>query len=285
MYHQIVGEQFKLPEELDFDIVFPATLVEDKKYLFNVNTGKYLDVVGCSLAQGCVSHPEFYSKVYKTLIENMSEDDKKDMLIRFRSANRGCWSTMEVHFPNVKSEISNDKFSTTTYLRGISTHGINGCLSNQFFWGLIDMFCTNGLISGEFEKVRRKNTSGFRILNFVDEIRSAKEQFVIETKRLHQWANTKVYNLDVENVLKKLMPERKAENMYLLFLQEASQRGQNMFALQSAFTNYATYADERNGFTLRQTKNVSDTAHKSMWAREMEVSKWLSSKEVKELGS
>jgi len=238
---------FKLPEVLDFDIKFEDTRVRDKKYLVNANEGYALDVVGHSLARGCISHPEFYSKVGGTIVENLSEEDKEGMFTIFKSAQRGCWSAMEVHFPSVKSDISNDKFETTTYLRGVSTHGINGCLSNQFFWGLIDMFCTNGQISGEYERVRRKNTSGFRILSFVDEIRSAKEQFLTETKRLQSWANTKVNNFDVKYVLEKLMSDKKAENMMVLFVQEAKERGRNMFALQSAFTNYATYADERNG--------------------------------------
>jgi len=285
MYQKTFGESLTLPEDLDFLIRFEDTRVSNKKYLINENTGNALDVVGDSLAKGCPSHPEFYTAVHRTLVENLSEEDKKDMFTSFKSAQKGCWSAMEVHFPSIKSDISNDKFKTTTYLRGVSTHGLNGCLSNQFFWGLIDMFCTNGQISGEYERVRRKNTSGFRILSFVDEIRSAKEQFLTETKRLQSWANTKVNNFDVKYVLEKLMSDKKAENMMVLFLQEANERGRNMFALQSAFTNYATYADERNGFTLRQTKNVSDTAHKSLWGREMEVSKWLSSKEFQGLAS
>jgi hypothetical protein len=44
--------------------------------------------------------------------------------------------------------------------------------------------------------------------------------------------------------------------------------------LYSAFTNYASYADERNGFSLKNTGN--DTQAVSMWGREQEVSKWVS---------
>jgi len=51
--------------------------------------------------------------------------------------------------------------------------------------------------------------------------------------------------------------------------------------LYSAFTNYATYADERNGFNLRNTGN--DTQAISMWSREQEVSKWVSDSKFIEL--
>ena len=49
----------------------------------------------------------------------------------------------------------------------------------------------------------------------------------------------------------------------------------------SAFTNYSSYADERNGFNLKNMGN--DTESLSMWNREQEVSKWISSNEFKKL--
>jgi heme-degrading monooxygenase HmoA len=82
----------------------------------------------------------------------------------------------------------------------------------------------------------------------------------------------------LESVIKS---ERKAEKMYSLYNVEASTRGHNAFALYSAFTNYASYADERNGFNLRNTGN--DTNSVSMWLREQEVTKWVSSPQFKEL--
>jgi len=65
--------------------------------------------------------------------------------------------------------------------------------------------------------------------------------------------------------------------MLPLVQQEVSKRGRNVFALYSAFTNYASYADERNGFNLRNTGK--DTASQSMWSREQEVTKWISTPE------
>ena len=69
--------------------------------------------------------------------------------------------------------------------------------------------------------------------------------------------------------------------MLPLVPQEVSKRGRNVFALYSAFTNYASYADERNGFNLRNTGN--DTQSQSMWAREHEVTKWIATPEFKKL--
>jgi len=71
------------------------------------------------------------------------------------------------------------------------------------------------------------------------------------------------------------------EKMFGLYNQEASVRGQNVWALYSAFTNYASYADERNGFNLRDTGK--DTNAVSMFTREHKVSQWIESKQFKEL--
>jgi len=53
--------------------------------------------------------------------------------------------------------------------------------------------------------------------------------------------------------------------------------------LYSAFTNYASYADERNGFNLRNTGN--DTEAQSMWAREQEVAKWIDSPQFQQVAA
>ena len=69
--------------------------------------------------------------------------------------------------------------------------------------------------------------------------------------------------------------------MYSLYNQEVSQRGRNLWSLYSAFTNYATYADERNGFMQRNTGN--DTQAISMFKREIEVASWIDTSQFKSL--
>ena len=55
-------------------------------------------------------------------------------------------------------------------------HGVDGSMSNQVFFGAIDFFCTNGQIRGEYDKVRRKNTSRFSIDTFINELQNAKQR-------------------------------------------------------------------------------------------------------------
>ena len=83
-------------------------------------------------------------------------------------------------------------------LREIALHGIDGSCSNQVFFGGIDFFCTNGQISGDWDKVRRKNTSGFVLERFIDELRVAKVAFYKHGERLQGWADTRTGTHEVQ---------------------------------------------------------------------------------------
>ena len=172
-------------------------------------------------------------------------------------------------------DISTDKFETEIGNRIISLHGIDGSCSNQVFFGAIDFFCTNGMITGDHDKVRKKNTSNFSMESFIYELNRARTDFYQQAQQMQVWAHTDLKYVDVSSLLDDMLgSKRKSEKMYSLYMQEASTRGHNKFALYSAMTNYATYADERNGFNLKNTGN--DTQAMSMWSREQEVSKWVS---------
>ena len=98
------------------------------------------------------------------------------------------------------------------------------------------------------------------------------------------WADTDLKYVNIQSLLEDMITsKRKSEKMYELYCHEASQRGHNKWALYSAFTNYASYADERNGFSLRNTGN--DTQAISMFSREQEVSKWICDKKFTTLGA
>jgi hypothetical protein len=199
----------------------------------------------------------------------------EDAKYSFRTARNGAWAMLDITLPNVTMDISTDKFETEIGNRIISLHGIDGSCSNQVYFGAIDYFCTNGMITGDHDKVRKKNTSNFSMESFIYELNRARTDFYTQAQQMQVWAHTDLKYVDVSSLLDDMLgSKRKSEKMYSLYMQEASTRGHNKFALYSAMTNYATYADERNGFNLKNTGN--DTQAISMWSREQEVSKWIS---------
>jgi hypothetical protein len=269
-----------LPENLNFDVAFEPTKVEDKKYVINSDTGEYIGVVGNSF--NCATHGDFFEGVHNTMTETLGEEECNGMNINWKVARKNAWALMDMTLPNVTAKVVTDRHETTIAQRVIALHGIDGSCSNTVFFGAIDFFCTNGMIRGEHDKIRRKNTSNFSMDRFIRDLNESKQSFYAQSERLQHWANINLSTVDIKALLEKIMKsERAADKMFTLYNQEVGVRGRNAFALYSAFTNYATYADERNGFQLRNTGN--DTQAVSMFQREHKVSQWIETPAFKEL--
>ena len=270
-----------IPENLDFDVRFEPTKVDDKKYVINATTDEYIGIVGNGFT--CASHGDFFRDVMTTATESLSEYDMAGADIKWRDAHKNGWAMMDMTLPNVNAKIITDKHETTVAQRIIALHGVNGTCSNVTIFGAIDFFCLNGQIRGRHDKVLRKNTSNFSLDSFISELEKSQQDFTAQTEQMQRWANTSLAHVDVKSMLEKLMKsERKAEKMNILYNQEVATRGRNLWSLYSAFTNYATYADERNGFKQRNTGG--DTQAKSLFLREVEVAQWVDSPVFKSVG-
>ena len=269
-----------MPTKLDFGVQFEPTKVQDKKYVINDVTGEYLGVVGHNFS--CADHRPFFQGVEDAMTENLDNSQLDDAKVVWRSARNNSWGMMDITLPNVQRTIVSDKHQTTVNQRFIALHAIDGSCSNQVYYGAIDTFCTNGMITGDYDKVRRKNSSNFSMDRFIDELKNSRRDFDTQMDTFQQWAFSPIGKFDIKAMLDSLMgSESKSEKMYTLYNQEVSKRGKTVFALYSAFTNYATYADERNGFRMRNTGN--DTQAQTMWLREQEVAKWIASPQFKQL--
>lgn len=265
---------FDIPMNLDFDVAFEETKMSDHKYVVNETTGDYLGIVGSGFT--CASHGDFYRGVIDTVTQELTPEEISGASAHWSTARGGAWAMLDITLPNMRAIIGTACHTTEIGNRIVSLHGIDGSCSNQVFFGAIDFFCTNGCISGDWDKIRRKNTSGFSLTSFINELSRSRDDFYDQAAKMQVWANTSLRLVDVGSLLEEMIKsERKAKKMYELYMEEAATRGHNKWALYSAFTNYASYADERNGFKLRNTGK--DTKAISMWSREQEVSNWTSS--------
>ena len=74
-----------IPENLDFDVRFEPTKVEDKKYVINFsNTDEYIGIVGNGFT--CASHGDFFRDVINTTTDKLSAYDMLDAEISWRCA-------------------------------------------------------------------------------------------------------------------------------------------------------------------------------------------------------
>ena len=282
MPYDVLPNITQVPHNLEFDVEYEATKVHDKKYVINNDTGEYLGIVGDGFK--CASHKDFFEGVQNVMGDNIS-DAMTDTKVTWRTARNNAWAMMDITLPKVTTTIETDKHSTKIGQRVIALHGVDGSCSNQVFFGAIDFFCTNGMITGEYDKVRRKNTSNFCMDRYIQELNQSSVDFYKQAAMLQAWATKELPTYSTKGWIDFLSTitksDQKAKKMIHLVQQEVSKRGRNVFALYSAFTNYASYADERNGFNLRNTGK--DTVSQSMWAREHEVTKWISTPEFKQL--
>ena len=268
-----------IPENLEFEVGFESTKMKDKSYVINENTGEYIGIVGSTFT--CESHGNFFRKVIDTTTETLSPYQMEGANIRWKSAHQNGWAMMDMQLPNMSTVITNDFHKTKILKRIIALHGVNGTCSNIAIFGAIDFFCTNGMITGDHNKVMRKNTINFNLDLFAAELKDSEEDFVSQGTKLQKMMTTPI-TINVRDFLVDLMKsERNADKMNILYNQEVTNRGRNVFALYSAFTNYASYADEQNGFTLRNTGQ--DTAAERMFKREVEVANWIESDKFKSL--
>lgn len=271
-----------VPENLNFPVVFEQTKFDKSKYVINGNTGEYLGIVGHKF--NCASHGDFFTKAHNAVSKTLGEEYCNNMNIHYKTARNNAWAMMDMVMPNVLRKIVTDKHSTTIAPRLIALHGIDGSCSNMVFFGAIDFFCTNGMVTGDYDKIKKKNTANFSLDLFIKELETSVNDFYATADKFQGWAETSLMTVDVKALLESIIKsDRKAEKMYGLYNQEVSVRGRNVWALYSAFTNYATYADERNGFNLRNTGN--DTQAESMWAREHEVAKWIDSPQFQSIAA
>jgi hypothetical protein len=247
------------------------------KFVINPITGEAMGHVGEGFK--CASHADFFNGVWDQVTENLQGDDIVGAEVRFKSGRMGGFALMDVQFPSISTEIETDTgHKTSIRQRIIALHGVDGKAgSNTTLFGNIDMFCTNGCISGEYSTVRRKNSSQFSLEAFINELRRAKNDFYAESDRLKVFAQTSMQETSVKALLEDIIPSKqKQEKMFELYMQEAEVRGHNKFSLMSAFTNYASHT-LGNGFELRQTANRSETEAITMMNREVEVNQWMSS--------
>jgi hypothetical protein len=280
---QNTSRTIDLPVSLDFEPVFEPSRQARHKYVIDNNTGEVLGHVGHTFK--CASHRKFFEGVWKQVTTNMEASDVADANIRFQSGRNGGFGLMDVRFPSISTKVATDKHQVSISQRIIALHSVDGGAgSNTTLFGAIDGYCLNGMVSGEHSKVLRRNSSNFSMKAFIEQLKTSKQDFYEASEQLKVFAATKLTDDTVKRLLDSLLSpnkdpqtnrEHKSDKMYSLYQSEAEVRGKNKFALLSAFTNYSTYADDRNGFALRTTDTSEQNRVVNMISRELDVHKWI----------
>ena len=292
--------QWLLPNALLFDTDLEDTEVAHKKKLIKIKqdgTRQVADIVGYK--QGTISHHEVFGQIITALKNQLAPVDFQSADVRWTSCHNDLYAVMDIRFPTIKAifkkEIPINGPTTGSLDKGWITDGwekslrliivrsINGSCSTNAFFGDIDWFCLNTLISGDFQSVTQRNTTSFSPAGFAIKIPDMKTMFLEKIENEQKMLSTPTNHTHLNNLFNSFWPSSKTEegkmrrNFKLtefteLYNIEAQHRGDNVYAALSAFSRYGAHKNLKEPRTRHW-----NTAAKRDHLRELEVRKYLES--------
>ena len=272
-----VGERRLGWQGLDGATYYPAP---SHKALIRMHENKprVLAVVGSSYK--LIHNKELFSAAEGTMCKEMRDSDLRGVQVREQVAGWGKMCFREYIFPNIKCRLKSHTKSEIAF-RLIVQNGYGGS-ALRIHAGAIDFYCTNGMIRGEYQSEYRKHTGGLVVSGLGATVGRALKTFADSQDTWQRWADTPVRHQDAMELFKDLASsESLATKLGDQYLRETDQRGHNLWSVYSAMTYYASHADGE--FGLRASVSEQDSAASVMLQRELSVSKWVSSKEWRQL--
>lgn len=221
-----------------------------------------------------VQSNELYLHVHDQIASAIPPHALQDVLIRDKVAGFGATTLREYIFPEIAQGTSENE---RVAFRIIVQNGF-GSSALKIHVGAIDFFCTNGMVIGDKLSSYAKHTKGLRVADFTKVISEGIEQFWNHTATIQQLKEAPISMNDIRSGviydrLKEYLPsEALAKKIYVQFLREVTLRGNNFWALYSAFTVYSSY--DEGAFATRETGN--DHAATTLLNREQTTRSLLS---------
>jgi hypothetical protein len=228
-----------------------------------------------------VQNEEILMPMQEQMINHFDPSVLEDIQVKDHIAKNGAVCFSEYILPKIKGSVETDTgHKTEIGLRFILKNTFDGSSSVVFYGGVIDFFCTNGMISGEYDVTKKRHTKNFSVDGFLAAFDGAVTRHVWMCEKYQEWADTKLQNdTKVVQLLRKLTngtdeePKKKntlSDKLFAQYIDETHDRGSNVFSLVSAMTNYASHSNGR--FGMRKNSD-----HDTLLKRQQTVSKWLSS--------
>ena len=278
--------QWLLPNALLFDTDLEDTEVAHKKKLVKIQhdgTRQVADIVG--YMQGTIPHHEVFGQIITALKNQLAPVDFQSADVKWTSCHNDLYAVMDIRFPTIKA-IFQENYEYSWWeksLRLIVVRSINGSCSTNAFFGDIDWFCLNTLISGDFQSVTQRNTTNFSAAGFAVKIPDMKTMFLEKIETEKKMLETPTNHLYLKELFHSFWPNCKTQEGKIrrnykltefteLYNYEAEERGDNVYAALSAFSRYGAHKNLKEPRTRHW-----NTAAKRDHLRELEVKKYLES--------
>jgi len=252
----------------------------DKKMLVREDTGSYMSVVNRKYRT--VLNEEVLFPLQKQMVNHFDPVVLEDIQIKDHISKDGSVCFAEYILPKMKQTVETKTgHKTDVGLRYILKNTFDGSSSVVFYGGVIDFFCTNGMIAGQYDVTRKRHTKNFSVDGFIHAFDDTIKRHHNIVEQYQRWADTRIWDskkvIDLYRTLTKGTadePKRTnglSDRLYAQYLDEIQERGKNIFSVVSALTHYSSHDDER----FKLTKRGDDV---TLLKREEQVSTWLNSK-------
>jgi hypothetical protein len=222
-----------------------------------------------------LKNKELCEGVEETFMQELTEDELEGVSRRDRVSYMGSTCIRDYIFPGIKANIGSEKSDVA--FRVIVVNGYDGSSSFKLYHGAIDYFCTNGMVTGSYDMIYKRHTSGLTIPALTDKVRKAIEIFHEQSEEWSRWTSKKISNETAEECFKAMpnISERRVLQLMQQYKQEIVSHGPTLWALYSTATFYASNS---NGyFSVRDTGQ--DNVASTLLDRENQVRGWLNTDE------
>jgi len=264
-------------------------LIEHKKGIKRVSLNPdepVMDIVGEGYK--LIQHEDLYNTYYSALNEKIPHEYWHNVEISKRFSPNGALMFALFKFPNLFTEYTLSNWRDDLPSRSVRRtfhvflkNSVDGSSSASAGVGLMDFFCENFEMGGEWELFRRRHTSGFRLDDFVSPQSNYISSFEqMRLKHDHQ-INTSCDDVAVIKYLehnpswtRKVVDDdgrslehadgtpvielnRPGNKLFEQWRHESQMRGNNLFALSSALTFWSCH--DSDNFAVRRSNGVKNT--------------------------
>lgn len=233
-----------------------------------------LGVVGADYKP--VLNADLYAAAEEAFRKHMTDEQLRSVECLDSRAFDGAECFREYRFPGVTGKVHTRGVDSEIGFRTIIGNGYNGRRALTMFTGLIDWYCLNGMVSGEFvEAVKRRHVGSVTADMLEPVIAKSLQGVQTQIERLNRMTEIAVDANTAESFLKTRFSERRVARLLERFKIEADTRGgQSAWALYSALTYYSTH--NSNEFGVRNSAN-NDNEASVLFDREKEIARVVNS--------
>tara|TARA_R110002110_G_scaffold233883_2_gene449638 strand:- start:255 stop:1157 length:903 start_codon:yes stop_codon:yes gene_type:complete len=222
-----------------------------------------------------LKNQELCESIEDTFMDSLTSEELNGVQRRDRVSYMGGVSIRDYIFPNIKVDLEGG--ISDIAFRAIVINGYDGSSSFKFYHGAIDFFCTNGMVTGSYDMITRKHTSGLSIPRMTDRLRGSIDIFYKQAEQWSHWIGKEICDEDAEECYRAMpnVSEKRVQQLMRQFRIEVQSHGRTVWALYSAATFYAT--SNSGDFSVRETGN--DHKASTIMNREQQVRSWINTEE------